>query len=79
MTNERLEKLIELRDEIIDLKKQIDILSNMGLRGTYAKTITIYIKNVGDVEIEPFDELITVIVNSLKTKLENLETRFYGE
>ena len=79
MTNERLEQLIELRDEITKMKRQVDILSNIGFSCTYAKNIKINIENVGDVEIEPYDELIMVIVDSLRTKLENLETRFYEE
>ena len=77
--NKRLEQLNELRDEITNLKRQVDILSNIGFSGTYAKDIKINIENVGNVEIEPFDELIMVIVDSLRTKLENLETRFYEE
>jgi hypothetical protein len=79
MANERLEKLVELRDEITKLKEQIDILSNMSFRGVCAKNIKINIAHVGDVEIEPYDELIMTIVNSLRTKLENLENRFYEE
>ena len=79
MTNEKLEQLIELRDEITKLKEQVDILSDMSFRGVYAKNIKINIAHVGDVEIEPYDELIMAIVNSLRTKLENLENRFYEE